>query len=892
MNYGKNEVARKLQRSSSKTQKVASKLVLWLVKLVLVLFTVGIILSVSLGYGIFKGIIDAAPEIDVASIEPSGYATMVYDSKGNLTETLVKSGSNRLEATYEELPQCLIDAFVAIEDSRFWSHHGVDLRSMIRAAVGILTNNPAGGGSTLTQQLIKNNIFAGGNEDSFGEKLERKLQEQYLALQLEKIMDKEIILKNYLNTINLGNNTLGVKSAAKRYFGKDVSDLTLSEATVIAGITQNPTKYNPLSEKGQKNNEEKRRVILQYMYEQGKISKEDQEEALADDVYSRIQNVDLVTQESQNPYSYFTDELTEQVMTALQEKLGYTESQASNLLYAGGLSIYTTQDPDLQAIVDEEVNNPDNYDVVYYSVDYRLSIQHEDETVTNYSDETMKTYYRTDLGQTSYDGLFKTKEEADAAIDAYKSAMTKEGDTVLGEVVYYILQPQVSFVLMDQHTGYVKAVNGGRGTKEISLSLNRATNTLRQPGSTFKVLTAFAPALDTCGATLSTVYYDAPYTVGQKTFRNWYAKKGYMGYSTIRDGIVYSMNIVAVRCMMETVTPQLGVEYARNFGITSLTETDYNAATALGGITKGVSNLELTGAYAAIANGGIYTKPVFFTKILDHNGKVLLENEPQTKRVLKDSTAFLLTDALAESMESSRMYASPGVSLNSTSVPANIPGMSNAGKSGTTTSNVDIWFVGYTPYYTAGIWSGCDDNQKISAIGSSTSYHKRIWKQIMARAHEGLADTGFPVPDSIETASVCRKSGMLPNPGVCEADPRGSAVYTEYFAKGTVPTQVCDHHVAITVCGESGGLPTEFCPLESRHSRTVLVTPEGESGGTDDSRYAMPGPCTVHTQSAVVLPSESETAAPDNETVPETTAPFIPSSPLDDIYIPVGPGYM
>ena len=892
MNYGKNEVARKLQRSSSKAQKVASKLVLWIVKLVLVLFTVGIILSVSLGYGIFKGIIDAAPEIDVASIEPSGYATMVYDSKGNLTETLVKSGSNRLEATYEELPQCLIDAFVAIEDSRFWSHHGVDLRSMIRAAVGILTNNPAGGGSTLTQQLIKNNIFAGGNEDSFGEKLERKLQEQYLALQLEKIMDKEIILKNYLNTINLGNNTLGVKSAAKRYFGKDVSDLTLSEATVIAGITQNPTKYNPLSEKGQKNNEEKRRVILQYMYEQGKISKEDQEEALADDVYSRIQNVDLVTQESQNPYSYFTDELTEQVMTALQEKLGYTESQASNLLYAGGLSIYTTQDPDLQAIVDEEVNNPDNYDVVYYSVDYRLSIQHEDETVTNYSDETMKTYYRTDLGQTSYDGLFKTKEEADAAIAAYKSAMTKEGDTVLGEVVYYILQPQVSFVLMDQHTGYVKAVNGGRGTKEISLSLNRATNTLRQPGSTFKVLTAFAPALDTCGATLSTVYYDAPYTVGQKTFRNWYAKKGYMGYSTIRDGIVYSMNIVAVRCMMETVTPQLGVEYARNFGITSLTETDYNAATALGGITKGVSNLELAGAYAAIANGGIYTKPVFFTKILDHNGKVLLENEPQTKRVLKDSTAFLLTDALAESMESSRMYASPGVSLNSTSVPANIPGMSNAGKSGTTTSNVDIWFVGYTPYYTAGIWSGCDDNQKISAIGSSTSYHKRIWKQIMARAHEGLADTGFPVPDSIETASVCRKSGMLPNPGVCEADPRGSAVYTEYFAKGTVPTQVCDHHVAITVCGESGGLPTEFCPLESRHSRTVLVTPEGESGGTDDSRYAMPGPCTVHTQSAVVLPSENETAAPDNETVPETTAPFIPSSPLDDIYIPVGPGYM
>ena len=281
-----------------------------------------------MGYGVFKGIIDSAPEIDVASIEPSGFATMVYDSEGNLTETLVKSGANRLEATYDELPQDLIDAFVAIEDARFWDHKGVDFRAIIRAAVGILTNDPAGGGSTLTQQLIKNNIFAGGNENSFGEKLERKLQEQYLAVQLEKVMDKKIIMKNYLNTINLGNNTLGVMAAAKRYFDKEVSDLTLSECTVIAGITQNPSKFNPLSEKGRVNNEDKRRVILQYMYEQGYIDKSEQEEALADDVYSRIQNVDLISKESDTPYSYFTDELTEQVMEALQTKLGYTETPA------------------------------------------------------------------------------------------------------------------------------------------------------------------------------------------------------------------------------------------------------------------------------------------------------------------------------------------------------------------------------------------------------------------------------------------------------------------------------------------------------------------------------------------------------------------------------------
>ena len=886
MNYGKTEVSRKLRRISSKTEKLTSRMIFLFVKLILVAVLLMAAFAASLGYGALKGIIDSAPEIDVASIEPSGYATMVYDREGNLTETLVKSGANRLEATYEELPQCLIDAFVAIEDSRFWSHKGIDIRSILRAAVGVITGESAGGGSTLTQQLIKNNIFEGGNENTFGEKLERKIQEQYLAVQLEKIMDKKIILKNYLNTINLGNNTLGVKAAALRYFNKDVSDLTLSEATVIAGITQAPTRYNPLTENGRKNNEEKRRVILQYMYEQGLIDKEAQEEALADDVYSRITNVNLKAQENESPYTYFTDELITQVMEALQEELGYTETQASNLLFSGGLEIHTTQDPKMQAIVDEEVNNPDNYDVVYYSVDYQLSVTHADGTTTHYSDESMGSYFRNDLGRSSFNGLFDSKEEADEAISLYKDAMVKEGDTILGEVIHYVLQPQISFVLMDQATGEVKAISGGRGTKEVSRSLNRATETLRQPGSTFKVITSFAPAIDACGANLSTVYYDAPFTVGTKTFRNWYSSKGYMGYSTIRDGIVYSMNIVAVRCMMETVTPQLGVEYARNFGITSMTDTDYNAATALGGITKGVSNLELTAAYATIANQGIYTKPRFFTQILDHNGKVLLDNTPETKRVLKDSTAFLLTDAMSQSRESSRMYGSGN--LYSTSTSANLSNMSNAGKSGTTTSNNDIWFVGYTPYYTAGIWSGCDNNQKISAIGSSTSYHKIIWKNIMTSAHEGLADTGFSIPSSVTTAQVCRKSGKLASPGVCENDPRGSAVYTEYFAKGSEPTEVCDHHGVTTVCSASGGLPTQYCPAELRTSRIFMITPEGETGATADSAYRIPGYCTIHTQAAVILPTEPEVTQPEETIAPSTSAP---RSPLDIVVVPVGPGY-
>ena len=856
MNYGQYETERRLKSLSSKTGKYTSKLVFNIFKAFFILFLFLAVAGAAVGFGMIKGIIDNAPSVDIMNIQPDRFATTVYDADGNLTETLVTSGSNRESATYEELPENLVNAFVAIEDSRFWTHDGIDLRSIARAVKGVVSDDYSGGGSTITQQLIKNNIFSGGMETSWGARIERKLQEQYLAVQLEKNSGlnkeetKKTIITNYLNTINLGSNTLGVKVAARRYFNKEVSDLTLAECTVLASITSNPSRYNPIT--NPENNNTRRQIVLQNMVDQNYISKQDMENALSDDVYDRIQNVNTATKETNSHYSYFTDELIEQVTEALMKKLGYTESQASNLVYSGGLKIYTTQDPKIQAIVDEEVNDPGNYTVAKYSVEYRLSVNHADGTTQHYSEENLRAYRKNTLGDTSFEGLYNSKEEVQADIDRYKEWLLKDGDDVIAERQNLILQPQASFFIMDQHTGEVKALSGGRGEKTASRTLNRATNVYRQPGSSFKVLTAFAPAIDTCGATLSTVYYDAPYTVGQKTFRNWYAKKGYMGYSTIRDGIVYSMNIVAVRCMMETVTPQLGVEYARNFGITSLTETDYNAATALGGITKGVSNLELTGAYAAIANGGIYTKPVFFTKILDHDGKLLIDNEPETHRVLKDSTAFLLTDAMEDSMQANRIFASSGVSVSSTSTRAALPNMSAAGKSGTTSNNNDIWFIGYTPYYTAGVWGGCDENQKLTAQNGGTSFHKDIWRKIMTRVHEGLSDPGFTVPDSIETAEICRKSGKLAIPGVCSHDPRGDAVYTEYFAKGTVPTEMCNTHVLTTVCSVTGLLPGPNCPKTS-HVRIAL--PADEEGETDDSKYAMPTKrCSGHT-SVTIDPS-------------------------------------
>ena len=291
------------------------------------------------------------------------------------------------------------------------------------------------------------------------------------------------------------------------------------------------------------------------------------------------------------------------------DRLGYSEAIARKMLYGGGLSIYTTQDARIQAIVDEEINNPENYKAAYLSADYRLSIRHADGSMSHYSEQDIRKYHNEEL-KDNYNGLYANAEEVQADVDRFKAKYIAQGDEIAGESLQTVIQPQVSFVLMDQRTGEVKAISGGRGEKTASRTLNRATNTLRQPGSTFKVIASFAPALDSMGATLATTYYDAPYSVGKKSFRNWYSK--FLGYSNIREGIVYSMNIVAVRCMMETISPELGVQYAEKMGITTMSDKDYNASTALGGITSGVSNLELTGAYAAIAAGGVYTKPVVF----------------------------------------------------------------------------------------------------------------------------------------------------------------------------------------------------------------------------------------------------------------------------------------
>ncbi len=810
--------------------------------LLLILLICAVILAVMI-FVWAKKVIGNAPDIHVLSFRPQGFATTIYDRNGNPVEKLVMEGANREEASCEEIPKDLVNAFIAIEDERFWEHNGIDVKSILRAVKGVVTGDAsAGGGSTITQQLIKNSVFNGGMEKTFREKLERKLQEQYLAVELTKISDKETIITDYLNTINLGANTLGVKVAARRYFNKELGELTLSECAVLAGITQNPSRLNPLT--GAQANGERRKRILDKMEQQGMITSGQKAEALADDVYARIQDIDVETKSQATPYTYFTDEVITQVTEAMARQLGYSGELARKMIYSGGLSIYTTQDLGLQQIVDEEINDPENYNEAYVAGDYQLTVEHEDGTVSNYSEEDVELFHKTKVSA-DFDGLYPNEESLRRDVELFRDSVTGERDTVLGERLLAVLQPQASFVLMDQFTGEVLAINGGRGEKTASRTFNRATDSLRQPGSVFKVLTAFAPAIDGVNATLATVYYDEPYQVGNKQFRNWYGR--YYGYCNIREAIAYSMNIVAVRCMMETVSPQLGVWYAGNMGITTLSEKDYNASTALGGITDGVNSLELTAAFGAIGAGGVYTRPVFFTKVLDHDGNVLLESQKESRQVLKPETAFLLTDAMRDVVAGRSKFADTPVSP--TGRRAALKGMSAAGKSGTTTDNKDLWFVGFTPYYTAGIWSGNDGNQPVTG---GTSYHKDIWKRIMDRVHEGRDDTGFRVPEGMKRYQICRKSGKQAVTGVCDLDPRGNAVYGEYFAPGTAPVSVCDVHAKVLVCLESQGTATEFCP--ETEERVFMVLPEG-AGQTEDSLHVAPEICPLHPDAESVDPT-------------------------------------
>ncbi len=813
MNFTQQGIIAKQRALNAKSGKFGRKLVLTLVILLIILL-IGIgILGLSAALGMYNGILASTPHITSSQVAPTGAATFIYDINGNKVKELVASNSNRIPVTSEQIPQDMKDAIVAIEDARFYEHNGVDFLGMLRAGVNFVVSlgDDREGASTITQQLLKNTIFTEWTEEGGNliKQLKRKFQEQYLAIELTKVLSKDEVLTRYLNTVNFGQNSLGVEAASQRYFGKSVSDLTLSECATIAVITQNPSRWNPISHP--ENNVGRRKTCLLNMLNQGFITQAEYDEAIADDVYSRIERHNINYLESNVNNSYFTDAL----IVSLREDLiaaGYSESRADDLIYRGGLRIHSTQDPDIQAVVDAEVANPDNYPAhTNYLLEYQLSVTGKDGKVKHYSKEMMTKYFKENINA-DFDLLFNSQEEALEAIEIYKAAVMVEGDEC-DETINITPQPQVSVVIMNQSNGYVVALSGGRGEKSGSLTYNRATSSYRQPGSTFKVLAAYAPALDSAGLTLASVYNDAPFLYDDgKQVNNWYSESSqpYRGICSIRYGIEQSLNIVAVKTLTQ-INPQLGYDYLINFGFTSLANGlvrngqvfyDNRQPLALGGITVGVSNEELTAAYATIANGGIYTKPKLYTKVLFSDGTVLLDNTaPETHQVIKDTTAFLLTDAMRD------------VITKGTGTTGNFDsGMGIAGKTGTTTGNVDVWFAGFTPYYTCSTWAGYDNNEKMIAKGSNreTKIAQNLWRNIMEEIHRDLPDMQFYMPTGLVQMEICSRSGKLPIAGLCDAH-----VKTEYFTDDTFPTEFCDLHYAGPICSYEGNkIAAPECPFQ------------------------------------------------------------------------------
>ena len=669
-------------------------------------------------------------------------------------QTLYLNSENRIWTDLEDIPKYLQEAAIAIEDKRFEKHHGVDWRGTTRAIVYTLFGKNVQGGSTITQQLVKN--VTGDNEVT----VKRKITEIYRALELEKRYEKDEILEAYLNEVFFGQSCYGVVTASRMYFNKDVSDLTLAECASLMGITNNPSMYDPtLSSWTRENNRERQLTILGAMLEQGKISQEEYDEAKAEDiVFSNgftisgkyVGSDDTVTdQEPEEPttddtespadeeepaikgrYSWFTEAMIGDVADALVEKYGITDKvrdngttytayeQAWDMVHGKGYKIYTTQNPKYQKIAE---------DVCY-----------------------------------------------DLSNIPYTSSYTNSA----GEQVED--QLQIALTIVDPTNGYVVAMIGGAGEKQADRVWNWAVNA-RQCGSAIKPVSTYAPALDDGTINGASVIDDYPMLLNGDVWprnANW----RYQGLTALHTAIAQSLNTCAVRTNLAYGVDRSYEFLVNKLGFENLTYTDSQQVgnMALGGFEKGVTTEEMAAAYAAFVNEGVYTKPRTFVRVEDANGNVILENEAQSSVAMKNTTAAIINHLLQEA------------ALNGTGYEAQFSGMHIAGKTGSTNSNKDRYFVGYTPYYSCAVWAGYEHNQRIVASGNPCS---AIFRKVMSAIHEELPDKDFFSCAGLTSVAVCADSGMLASEN-CALDVRGSRVYTALVAADNAPTSVCTMHTA------------------------------------------------------------------------------------------------
>ena len=648
-------------------------------------------------------------------------------------------GANRTWVKYEDIPKNLIHACIAIEDKRFEDHQGVDWVTTLKACVKMFLGRGEAGGSTITQQLVKN--ITGRDEVT----VRRKLVEIFSALELEKKYTKKQIMELYLNVIALGENCEGVESASQVYFGKSVSELDLAECAALIGITNNPSIYDPYINADK--NKERQVIILDQMLEQKYITQEQHDTAVAEEMV--LHNASGEASGDEDYYSYFEDQVINDVVRDLSEKTGYDQTIVRKMLMTGGYKIYSTLNPDVQAAVEEVYQNLDN-------IPNTASSQ----------------------------------------------------------------QLQSGIVIIDNKTGDVVAVAGGVGEKQGSLILNRATQSYLSPGSTIKPVSVYAPALELGLITPATVMDDTPYSFTDA--RHWPKNSDsiYRGLMNINEAVGLSINTIPVKLVAQ-MTPEYSFEFAKEkMGLSTLVSSYVNAAgdtfsdvdlapLAMGGLTKGVTVKAMAQAYATFANEGVYREARTYTKVVDSDGKVVLDNTQQSHVAMKDMTAWYITYMLENTVESG------------TGTAAQIENMTVAGKTGTTTSDFDRWFAGYTPYYTGVVWCGYDDPEEVVLTDSSTNPAIVLWQKVMEQVHGGLANKEFNKPTNVVECTVCRDSGLLMT-DACREDPRGSRAVTVELSLYDVPTQNCDVHKEVEICGASGHVVNEYCKqVEGNTTKTV-----------------------------------------------------------------------
>ena len=852
MDYSKHGINKKKRQIRSSVPKAEKKLNFTIFRVVIIAILFIAVIGVSAGIGGIKGVIDSAPEINIEDVAPKAFKSYMYNQDGSTAVELVETGSNRIEVEIDEMSEHLQNAFIALEDERFRDHNGIDMKGILRAfVVGVKNGNFSEGASTITQQLLKNNVFSGGNEGNFLLKLKRKFQEQYLALQLEKEMDKDSILAAYLNTVFLGQNCYGVEAASRFYFNKHASELNIAESAVMASIVQNPSEFDPYlyPEKNQK----RRKEALRKMKEQGYISEEEYNEALDESVYDSIKtNVENYKAENNKQYTYYQDAAISRLIDDLIEYYDYTDNpettdvneayqQAKHKLYSGGFKIYLAQDTQIQKICDDAYADESNFQTTDWLLDWAMTVT---TTVdgkteqTNYSVQMLENWLKQQRG--SYSRLYKSMSKEDAKamaeedIAQYKASLNIPSDAKIDERTDFTVQMQSAFVLIDQHTGYVKAIVGGRGEKKESMSFNRATDMTRQPGSTFKILSTYAPALDEKGDTLASTKVDKVYTGYGGHQVNNVDMVCTNGPITFRRAIEQSKNTIATWVMDEDVTPEFAYNFLIDrFGFTTLVPEDKVISMAIGGLTNGVTPLEMTNAFAAIANKGIYTEPVFYTKVVDHDGNVIINNEvSETHQAVKESTAYLLTSAMQDVVTGAYGTARQTALSN----------MPVAGKTGSTEYRRDHWFIGYTPYYTAGIWFGFDDNTPIRDRTWDYYGQQRLWKKIMEQVHANLERKEFEVPSTVQKSYVCGKSGKL-------ATNRCASRTYEYIATDNMP-EYCDECVY-----------TYVPPETSDTTQTDTVTPYPDGTVPPDTTPVPPD--TVPPDTTPVPPEVTPTPDPN-----------------------------